>query len=658
MAGAGDGTLEREVGAYAASRSGLLEGVQAFQAWLEDFGEASAEDDLRLYETLEALRHDRLTVAFVAEFSRGKSELINAIFFAGHGRRLLPSQAGRTTMCPTEIFHDAESERPYVRLLPIETRRTDIPVSEYRRDPIHWVTLYLDPADPEGMAETIAEIVRTKHVPLAQARELGLAPQDGSTPETVEIPKWRHALISFPHPLLEQGLAILDTPGLNAIGAEPELTLNALPAAQAVLFVVGADTGVTRSDLEMWNEHVARLARRGDGQGVIVVLNKIDTLWDELRSREEVEAAIERQRQEVAGILGVDVAQVFPVSAQKGLVAKVRGDEALLARSRLRALERHFAEAVLPRKRAILREAVHRGVGDQLDNARSVVGGRLEQARAQLNELRSLSGKNVAVLEDLLKKARAEQATYLRHLQSYQSSKRLLQKQARELLAALSLERIDRRIHAARVEMAKSWTTAGLKRSMRTLFDGLLEAMAEAEARGLETRRLVEAVFRKFHREHGLPPLTPRLLDMGAYGAELRRLHEEAEAFRRSPVTTMTEQSFVIRKFFVSLVAEARNVFFRANEEAEDWLRTALAPLARQLKERKQLMERRLESLRRISESRQTVEARVAELEAQCETLERQLAELARIRKLLDYPGPAELAAGGRGPASSPARGA
>ncbi len=653
MAGREDPALERELEAYAASRASLLEGLQAFQAWLEDFGEATAEDDLRLYETLEALRHDRLTVAFVAEFSRGKTELINAIFFSGHGRRLLPSQAGRTTMCPTEIFHDPEVERPYVRLLPIETRRTDIPVSEYKRDPIHWVTLYLDPADPDAMAETLAEVVRTKRVPAAQARALGLTPEDAAAEAEVEIPKWRHALISFPHPLLRRGLAILDTPGLNAIGAEPELTLNALPAAQAVLFVVGADTGVTRSDLEMWNEHVARLARRGE-QGVVVVLNKIDTLWDELSGRDEIEAAIERQRREVAGILGVDPAQVFPVSAQKGLVAKVRGDEPLLARSRLRALERHFAEVVLARKRVILQEAVHRGVGDQIDNARSVVGGRLEQARAQLNELRSLSGKNVAVLEDLLRKARAEQATYLRHLQSYQSSKRLLAKQARDLLAALSLDRIDRRIHTARVEMAKSWTTPGLKRAMKALFDGLLEAMGEAEARAAETRSLVEAVFRKFHREHGLPPLTPRLLDMGAYAQELRRLHEEAEAFRRSPVTTMTEQSFVIRKFFISLVSQARNVFFRANQETEDWLKGVLGPLARQIKERKRLMEKRLESLRRISESRETVEARIAELERQCAGLERQLAELARIRKLLGYPGPAELAAGsarGTGPA-------
>ncbi len=59
---------------------------------------------------LESLRQrlstDRLSVAFVAEFSRGKSELINAIFFGDTGRRILPATPGRTTMCPVEIAYD------------------------------------------------------------------------------------------------------------------------------------------------------------------------------------------------------------------------------------------------------------------------------------------------------------------------------------------------------------------------------------------------------------------------------------------------------------------------------------------------------------------------------------------------------------------------
>src|SRR3569623_322845 len=96
----------------------------------------------------------------------------------------------------------------------------------------------------------------------------------------VEIPKWRHALINIAHPLLKHGLVILDTPGLNAIGAEPELTGNLIPQAHAVLFILAADTGVTKSDLAIWREHL--IAEDSDADSRLVVLNKIDTMWDAL----------------------------------------------------------------------------------------------------------------------------------------------------------------------------------------------------------------------------------------------------------------------------------------------------------------------------------------------------------------------------------------
>ena len=63
----------------------------------------------RLQRLEEQVRTDKIMVAFVAEFSRGKSELINAIFFAGYGRRIMPASAGRTTMCPTELGYEASS---------------------------------------------------------------------------------------------------------------------------------------------------------------------------------------------------------------------------------------------------------------------------------------------------------------------------------------------------------------------------------------------------------------------------------------------------------------------------------------------------------------------------------------------------------------------
>jgi predicted GTPase len=84
----------------------VVSALKNYQAWVAGAGLTDAATEQRIARTLARLEDDKLSVAFVAEFSRGKSELINAIF-AEYGQRILPSAAGRTTMCPTELLWDA-----------------------------------------------------------------------------------------------------------------------------------------------------------------------------------------------------------------------------------------------------------------------------------------------------------------------------------------------------------------------------------------------------------------------------------------------------------------------------------------------------------------------------------------------------------------------
>lgn len=631
--------------AYQAWREQLASTVEQFQRWLEDNGLAEAEQELSLFEAAEALRKDRLRIAFVAEFSRGKTELINALFFAHYGQRLLPSEAGRTTMCPTELFYDHEADQAYIRLLPIETRAEDRSIADFKHEPIHWTQTLLDTESPAQLAQALQEVIRTKQVSLSRARELGLYDEHqdpyfkahGRPPEQVEIPYWRHALISFPHELLKRGLVVLDTPGLNALGTEPELTLNMLPAAQAVLFILGADTGVTRSDMEVWQHHVRGLREQRD-KGLIVALNKIDTLWDDLKQPAAVAASIESQCRASAEQLQIAPQQVFPISAQKGLLAKVRDDERLLAASRLGDLERFLSDEILPARQSIVQENLVAQVGGMIDQQISVLKSRSVQMTRQLTELRSLRGKNADVIMHLMSKSREEQAAYLRNVESFQASRRLLQSQARNMLDALSMDTLDRLIHKTREDMTHSWTTAGLKRGMETFFDGARDIMEQVSAQAEQTRMLIRATYRKFHEEHGLPAITPRQFSTAATSTELERLYQEAEAFRRSPVTAMTEQKFVIKKFFIGLVSHTRSLFFKANQDANIWLKDVMNPLVKQIKEHKSTMEKRLETLRRISESRDTLEVRLKELDSEHRTLKQQLQSLEHMRETLDTP--------------------
>src|SRR3954469_22679354 len=117
--------------AYSDWRRRLSSGVAGLHEWLSQQDLVNSQIDVKVQQLLERLHEDQLVVAFVAEFSRGKSELINAIFFADFGQRLLPSSAGRTTMCPTELLYDS-TRAPSIRLLPIETRQKEATVSEYK----------------------------------------------------------------------------------------------------------------------------------------------------------------------------------------------------------------------------------------------------------------------------------------------------------------------------------------------------------------------------------------------------------------------------------------------------------------------------------------------------------------------------------------------
>ncbi|MDE2121299.1 MAG: dynamin family protein, partial [Betaproteobacteria bacterium] len=330
---------------FGAWRDQRLARLSALGGWLADTALDTSLWQEALGELERRLQHDQAQLAFVAELSRGKSELINALFFGASGQRVLPAGAGRTTMCPLEI--SSEPGRPStLRLLPIETRAESRLLSDWKSRPQEWQEHGFAADDAVAMSRALQHLCDTVQVPLARARELGLHLPEGDEDERrdpdeqVEIPRWRHALLTIEHPLLAQGISVLDTPGLNALGAEPELTLSLIPSAAAVVFLLSADAGVTRSDLQLWNEHIGAAGRERS----FIVLNKIDMLWDPLRSAAEVQAQIRKQCESVAQVLQVPLSRVFPLSAHKGLLARIHGDETLLQRSGLPQLEAALGE--------------------------------------------------------------------------------------------------------------------------------------------------------------------------------------------------------------------------------------------------------------------------------------------------------------------------
>ncbi len=611
------GAFGEQIAEYAGWRRELSASVQRYGDWLQDADLSDAALQARIERLVERLARERITVTFVAEFSRGKSELINAIFFSDHGQRIVPSSAGRTTMCPTELLYDAA--RPSsIRLLPIETRLGDMALSELRQLDAEWHELLVDPSDPASLRRAFASVQETITVDATQATLLGFndegeagAPLGLGADGRIQVPRWRHAIVNYPHPLLQLGLVIVDTPGLNAIGVEPELTLNLIPGSDAVLFVLAADAGVTRSDIDVWRRFIGPTHRSGR----LVVLNKIDGLWDELKDEVQIQLEIARQVSSVARTLDIANERIFPVSAQKALVGRVNGDAPLLKRSRISDLEYALGRELVPQQREIAREHVRREFDELHALASAALGARRRSAVEQAFELNSLRGKNRDVMDHMAARIRREREDFEKSLRHLQGLRSVFARHSNAINAAIGGDSLKRHVRHSREVMKASRLSIGLREGMSSLLGAVRADLDETTRLADEIGTLMSAMYRTFSAEHGLSLGNPVLFSTRRHYAELERI-EALQRRQFGPITlATTSQWALMRRFFESVAARIRDVQEAAHREVQAWLRAVMSPIESQVREHQLQLKRRLDSVRRILDANEDLEARIAEVE-------------------------------------------
>jgi hypothetical protein len=603
--------------------------------WLKDHEllDAAVQERLQRLET--RVRADKIMVAFVAEFSRGKSELINAIFFAGYGRRIMPASAGRTTMCPTEMGFDADVP-PCLRLLPIETRQQPQALMEWRMVPEKWTRIDLDVNDPKQLSIALEKVAETRRVTPIEARALGFlqheAPEENLAADAqglVEIPKWRHALINMAHPLLKQGLVILDTPGLNAIGAEPELTVSLIPQAHAVLFLLGADTGVTKSDLAIWREHLVNDPQ--DKNSRLVVLNKIDTLWDALSSPAQMQAQIERQRASTAEILEIPQHQVMAVSAQKGLVAKVTNDSALLEQSCLPALEQALSERIMGQRQKILAAAIFGGVSDLRTETSRVIQMRQRDLTEQLIELQSLHGKNSAVIKNMRSRISQEQSEFDLGGAKIHAVRSVHLKLLREVFSLLGPKSLKKEMRELTIALQQKGLKLGVKRAYGETFDRLREKLRLVQATSSEIESMLAASFRQLNTEHGFSLQTPTEPSLTRHLHDLNLIEQgHLQYLGISNIFRLAQPEFGDR-LVRALSTRLRVLHETALSDIELWSKSAAAQLDTQLRERRRSFVRRLEAIDRIQQASGGLDDRIREIQAQEMALNQVTAKLSEL---------------------------
>ncbi|HEV7820750.1 MAG TPA: hypothetical protein VGO84_06175, partial [Burkholderiales bacterium] len=424
---------------------------------------------------------------------------------------------------------------------------------------------------------------------------------------------------------------VLDTPGLNALGTEPELTLSMVPNAHAVLFLLAIDTGVTKSDLDVWQKYVQPAATRR-----IAVLNKIDLMWDDLKSDAEIATDVERQLAQTSALLALPRTHVMAISAQKALLARVRDDAALLGRSGIEQLEFLLASEIIPAKQEIMRAAVQREIGAMVDASRAAVTSQLNAAQTELLELAAMSGKSRSMAQTMVARLEVDRKNYHATVQTFRATVNTVTNQGATLVKQLDDDRLEEILNKDRKYIEDAWTTAGLWKNMQQLFLHFTGVSAKILNFSNQIKGLVDATYAHFHEKFGFARMSPPPLNLEKHTLTMTGMQETARGFCHDPVNMAKYKDFVVKRFYDSLVAQARQIFEVTRLDAETWLKSALNPLNLQIKEHEKVLAMRIENFKKIRDNISSVEDRIKHLEKLKVALESQASVLSAIKLDLD----------------------
>jgi GTP-binding protein EngB required for normal cell division len=289
----------------------------------------------RLAELRTRLVEQRLQIAVLGQFKRGKSTFLNALL----GEPLLPTGVLPLTTVPTFIRWGPE---PGIAVTYLDGRTEKSPVTE--------------------AAHITGELFR-------------LVTEEGNPHNQAKISR---VDLSFPASVLGNGIVLIDTPGIGStLQHNTDTALGVLPVCDAGFFVLSADPPVTPVELEYLDRVRANVAR------LFFILNKVDYL-----SEGERVAAVEFLRHSLCAHMPAETdIPIFSLSARRGLDAKRAGDRQGVRESGLPEIERYLGQFLAREKTEALHSAVAGKFGLLLDAARMDVGLRVRALEMPLEDL-------------------------------------------------------------------------------------------------------------------------------------------------------------------------------------------------------------------------------------------------------------------------------
>jgi GTPase SAR1 family protein/gas vesicle protein len=258
-------------------------------------GQLGLDRDIQdLNQVSKNLRQGCFRLLVLGDMKRGKSTFLNALI----GENILPSDVNPCTALLTILRYGQNQE----------------------------VTVYFNDGKPPRKVD-FKSFKRLYTIDPAEAKKL-------ETENKKAFPDVDYAVVEYPLSLLEKGIEIVDSPGLNDTEARNELSLGYIKNCHAILFVLRASQPCTLGERRYLENYI-----KYRGLSVFFLINA----WDQIRESlidpddpEELEEAEERLRHvfranlaEYCQIEGYDCydERVFEITALNALRRRIKSPE-------------------------------------------------------------------------------------------------------------------------------------------------------------------------------------------------------------------------------------------------------------------------------------------------------------------------------------------
>lgn len=262
-------------------------------------GKLELERDIEdIKRTGSNLREGVFRLLVLGDMKRGKSTFLNALI----GDNILPSDVNPCTAILTVLRYGVDKKVTVYFNNDRESEQLDFTTFKYRYT--------IDPAEAKR---------------LEQEKQLA-------------FPDVSHAIVEYPLPLLEKGIEIVDSPGLNDTEARNELSLGYINNCHAILFVLRATQPCTLGERRYLENYI-----KDRGLTVFFLLNAWDQIKESLIDPDDPEELAEAEFK-LHRVFQANLAEycqtddtnlydqrVFPVSSLVALRQRIKNTDASLS---------------------------------------------------------------------------------------------------------------------------------------------------------------------------------------------------------------------------------------------------------------------------------------------------------------------------------------